>query len=387
MPFRRTAVLVLVLSTLPSFAAQLGDPDDLLSIETHGFVSQGFIYTTHQNNYLARSNRGSFEFTEIGLNFTKPLLDNLRFGLQLFSRDLGPIGNYTLKADWFYLDYHWKDWLGLRAGRVKLPFGLYNDVSDVDSARVPVLLPPSIYQAAQRDVLLALTGVELYGRAELGRAGALDYHAYVGTIFLDATGGNPGSAAELVEARVPYVAGARLLWESPIEGLTFGATFQTVRLGSTNVIRTTPPITFTLDIPINIWLASVEYSKNNLQIAIEYGRWYATTYATPAFIPPFDVVNERGYAMVSYRLTKWFQPGAYYSMFYPNATVRHTRADEQHDIALSLRFDINPYWLLKLEGHYMIGTAALDPTLNDQRPLTSLAPQWAAFFAKTTVHF
>ena len=47
-------------------------------------------------------------------------------------------GDYVLNswADWFDLDYRWKDWLGLRAGRVKLPYGLYNDTSDIDAARV-----------------------------------------------------------------------------------------------------------------------------------------------------------------------------------------------------------------------------------------------------------
>ena len=31
--------------------------------------------------------------------------------------------------------YGFADWLGMRAGRVKIPFGLYNEVNDVDSGR------------------------------------------------------------------------------------------------------------------------------------------------------------------------------------------------------------------------------------------------------------
>src|SRR5467141_4484390 len=177
------SALALVASR-PAAAAELSLPAELGQLQVHGFISQGFLYTT-DNNYLANSSRGSFEFTELGLNFSLQPMDRLSLGLQIFSHDLGPIGDYRATLDWYSVDYHWQDWLGVRAGRVKLPFGLYNDISDVDSARTAILLPPSIYPAQNRDFLLAQTGVEAYGYTRLGRAGALDYRAYAGTIFLD----------------------------------------------------------------------------------------------------------------------------------------------------------------------------------------------------------
>ena len=139
---RRTigAALAIGSSFAAGTVAAEGEPALSLSkLETHGFVSQGYIRTT-DNNYLARSasSRGSFEFSEVGLNFTQPLGEHLRAGVQLFARDLGPLGNYDIKADWFYLDYRWTDALGLRAGRIKLPCGLYNEINDIDSARVPL---------------------------------------------------------------------------------------------------------------------------------------------------------------------------------------------------------------------------------------------------------
>ena len=95
----------------PAVAAELSLPGSLPQLELHGFASQGFLLTT-ANNYLANSSRGSFEFSEVGLNFTLPATDRLRLGLQLFSRQLGPIGDYRATLDWYYLDYHWRDWLG-----------------------------------------------------------------------------------------------------------------------------------------------------------------------------------------------------------------------------------------------------------------------------------
>src|SRR4051794_11709458 len=84
------------------------DEDDattsVLPVEVHGFVSQGFIEST-ANNYLANSKDGSFQFSEVGINFTKTLTDRMRMGIQLFTHDLGPLGNYRTRFDWFYLDY------------------------------------------------------------------------------------------------------------------------------------------------------------------------------------------------------------------------------------------------------------------------------------------
>src|SRR6195256_983148 len=173
-----------VLAQRPAWAAELSLVGQLPSLDVHGFISQGFLLTS-ANDYLAESSRGSFEFSEVGLNFTLPATDRLTLGVQIFSRKLGRLGDHRATFDWSYLDYHWRDWLGIRAGRVKLPFGLYNDISDVDSARTAVLLPQSIYPAQNRDFLLAQTGVEVYGYRDLGRAGGLDYRFYGGTIFLD----------------------------------------------------------------------------------------------------------------------------------------------------------------------------------------------------------
>ena len=114
-------------------------------VEIHGFVSQGFIASSG-SNYLADSKQGSFEFSEVGINFSKQLTDRMRVGMQLFTHDLGPLGNYRTRFDWFYLDYRFWDWFGVRAGRTKLPFGLYNESSDIDAARVPVLLPSQFIQ-------------------------------------------------------------------------------------------------------------------------------------------------------------------------------------------------------------------------------------------------
>ncbi|TMB18333.1 MAG: hypothetical protein E6J65_18320 [Deltaproteobacteria bacterium] len=374
-----------LLAQRPAAAAGLTLPGQLAELQIHGFLSQGFLLTS-ANDYLAHSSEGSFEFTEIGLNFTLPATDRLTLGLQIFSHDLGPVGDYRATLDWYSLDYHWRDWLGIRAGRVKLPFGLYNDSSDIDAARTSVLLPQSIYPAQNRDFLLAQTGGEVYGYRDLGAAGGLDYRLYGGTIFLDVKQ-QPGSPFTVVDLNVPFVAGGRMLWVPPIEGLRLGGSLQFLRL-ETHLLPASSSSSVAVNVPAMLWVASVEYTVRDLLFAAEYSRWRVRAQSSnPAMFPETLTFSERGYALTSYRVNSWLQAGAYYSVLFPNTNQRGGFAARQLDAALTLRFDVNAYWLVKVEGHYMHGTAGLSPSLNGNRPLSSLTPDWALFTVKTTAFF
>jgi hypothetical protein len=394
----------LLLLAVALVGAPANAQEDAAALEVHGFVSQGYIKTT-KNNYLASSQRtqGSFDFTEVGINFTKPLGDKLRVGLQIFAHDLGPLGNYAPQLDWYYIDYRFFDWLGIRAGKTKLPWGLYNEANDVDAGRVPVLLPQSVYPVSSREFLFAQTGGELYGELSLGAAGSLEYRAYGGTIFLNGA----DASAQLKDFDVPYEAGARLMWRPPIEGLQLGGSGQMLRFD----FQYTPtpaqvmqyqmagqlPADFTGDLtfklPIKLWVASVEYQHEHLAAAAEYSRSYVD-YETNLLGQQPKVVNQGGYLMASYQLTSWFTPGLYYSAQFPNIHAKtpagqdpNRRSTFQHDIAATLRYDITPNWLVKVEGHYMHGTAGLKSALNANQPLDSLAKDWGVFLLKTTGYF
>ncbi len=387
--WRRSVGVVLVATALAAWAARARAADVAIpaterSVEVHGFVSPGFVFTTG-NNYLAKSKEsGSFEFSEVGINFTVPLTDKLRTGLQLFSRDLGPAGNYSPRADWYYLDYRVEDWFGIRAGRVKIPFGLYNDSSDVDAARVPILLPQSIYDIANRDLLLAQTGVEVYGRARTRRLGALEYRMYGGTIFIP-VGAQTTIRSPISDLHVPYVLGQRLMWETPLEGLRAGGTLQAFRLEAKVPLPDGGGI-LDFALPAVLWVGSIEYAAHDLLLAAEYSRWVARTESSdPRYV--LRAISERAYAMGSYHVTPWFQPGLYYSIFYPDIHFRSGRERVQHDVAGTLRFDINDHWLFKLEGHFMSGTAALASDLNEGQLPSRMTKNWGVFLVKTTAHF
>lgn len=368
-------------------------------VDIHAFVGQGFLLTT-DNNYLAKSQHGSAEFTEIGLNVSKNVTDELRIGMQLFARDLGPRGDYRPQFDWAYLDYRLWNWLGIRAGRTKIPFGLYNEINDVDMARVPVLLPQAMYPIENRDALLSITGGELYGFVPLSILGELEYRLYGGTIFMETPRSNNPDVT-VTDLHVPYVAGGRLMWLTPLEGLQMGGGLQVLRFDTEFTLSPTlrdglvtagaVPQDFDgrvpTRIPLRLWITSIEYAAHDLLLAAEYGRWHGEVQSDfVAVIPNSNNVNERFYGMASYQVSPWFAPGAYYSMFYFDAPDRKGRDAYQHDWAATLRFDITQNWLLKLEGHLMRGTRGLQDSQN-RKPLDQLAPTWGLFLIKTTAYF
>jgi hypothetical protein len=137
-----------------------------------------------------------------------------------------------------------------------------------------------------------------------------------------------------------------------------------------------------------LWVASIEYAPQDLTLSAEYSRWHiALDSSEPAIVPDRTVTSERAYAMGSYRVNSWLTPGAYYSVLFADVEQRRGRDAHQHDFAATVRFDLTMNWLLKLEGHFMRGTADLTRDLNGGRELDTLTRDWGVFLAKTTAYF
>jgi hypothetical protein len=369
----------------PVAAEPVAVPGGLVVGEVHGFASQGFLLTTGNEYLVEDSTQGSFQLSEVGINYTRELTDKLRFGLQLFAQNFGQAGSYTPQVDWFYLDYHYRDWLGLRAGRLKLPYGLFNEVNDIESARVPILLPQSVYPQQARSFLFAFTGAELYGFARSPGAGALEYRLYGGTVHLDPRLVVPVGTPAALAFNVPYAFGGRLTWETPLSGLRLGGTFLQLHLDTLAFIpMVMDPVSIEND--SYTWLASLEYGLGALTLMAEYGQGHSDQRSV---LPgnTLEVTGDGGYVMLNYVASPWFQSAVYYSLKFNDVDNRDGLDNQQHDVSLTLRFDINSFWLVKLEGHYMAGTAGLVNPLRFGPPPADPARHWGVFLVKTTAYF
>ncbi len=433
---------------------------DLGDVAIHGFISQGYLQSDKYNYLSVRTDEGSFETNEMGLNFTSQLTDDLRVGAQLFAMDIGEYGNDEITVDWAYGDYRLHNMLGFRAGKFKIAHGLYNETRDIDAVRTYVFLPRAIYDPSTRDTFAGMKGVNLYGELPLG----FSYHASYGMVPPDkkgkiskdlaeyaeyevrdsigvavrnvviaqttaayiAAGFPPAQAAAMAETAASITAAEyvgntsivtgiedmrskngknfALRWSPPfLNGLRLSTTYfgseveldlnlnvdQPALPGRADPPAQTIPVKIKLD-EVSSWVYSLEYTFSNLVLFGEYDRIKVDTRDAPTI----DI--EGWSAGASYRFSYWFELGGYYSDYCTDiddrggeklkkrgepAAVRWLR-----DACLSARFDVNDYWLFKLEGHVMRGLDEVDWKVSTPAGETP-DEGWYLFAAKVTYNF
>jgi hypothetical protein len=361
---------------------------DLKQLTISGFASQGYLWSS-ENNYLGNSKGGSFEFSEVGISFLTPLSENLHFGIQFFAWDLGEVGNNKVVLDWAFGDYRWKDWLGIRLGKVRTPFMLYNDTRQLDLTRTSILLPQSIYDAQFRDVFVAINGGSLYGNIRLQSLGSLDWDLYGGTDNIDNQEGFlPGTlnwrGIGSTEISFKYAWGARLSWNMPPRGLCIGGSVLRTQLDIngkltaemayylSRVLSTPIPAGLPISTAMEVFYRgfSLEYDVENFTFSAEWYRRKTEMPLEQPFLPGIDETAEGYYLMFTYRLTDWLRVGSYYSVYYLDKDDKKGtkmpmlgREDFdawQKDLVFLTRFDLNDSWLLKLEGHIIDGAAQVN---------------------------
>jgi hypothetical protein len=373
---RRTAVFLLVSMGVlcGPFASGL-HAQGLTGIEVHGFVTQGFLFSS-QNNYLTmKSSDGSAQWTDGAVSVSDSLTERLRVGGQLHMYQLGDLGGPSVGIDWASGDYRVNDYLGFRAGKVKTVLGLFNDAQDVDAIFLWTLLPQCSYPVDNKSFFLAHLGGDVYGNFSLGRhGGKLGYSGYVGQVRLDLDGGFVKQAGQfgLLFSDSPRgeTYGGDLRWETPLKGLMVGSSVDVEALdgkapaGNLHVA------------PYVITAQYAEFTRGKLLLAGEYDRTPGDAVVTVGgFAIPVPQDLRSWYAMGSYRLLKRLDVGSYYSHFVNKGQDTTLPANYSKDFVLSARYDINPYFYWKIEGHFLHGTALgyyADSNPNGLRPNSNM---------------
>ncbi|BFM06504.1 hypothetical protein GCM10025791_10740 [Halioxenophilus aromaticivorans] len=148
----------------------------------NGYVSQAAVHT-HDNAFFEADTGTSFNFRELGINGSWQFSPQVRIAAQAVSRRLGDLDDGDPKLDFALLDYHFysaeSSNVGVRVGRTKNAYGIYNQTRDVPHARPGVLVPQAIYFESIRDALLSVDGVNFYADAYRG-AGEFAFEVYGG---------------------------------------------------------------------------------------------------------------------------------------------------------------------------------------------------------------
>lgn len=390
-------------------------------IEIHGFLSQGYLQSDY-NNFLAKTDDGTFQFNEFGLNFSTRLTDSLEAGVQFFGRDMGTVGNDEIRFDWAFLNYSWKDWAGFKIGKMKMIYGLYNEVREMDMLRTQTLLPQSVYVEVYRDSMATITGADIYGHIPTGIAGSFLYELQVGVLPFSVNDGvsqliestNYAWKLGLTDVDSQYAWSYGITWEPPIDGLKFRYSgFEVSGLYAKGDVSAILPVDMNNDgaispgegIPVSTFdldyklvrfdVASAEYSKGGLVLSAECMNMDLVAHYQ---LGPVKVKRNTPYlgwyVSGAYRFSEVFTLGITYSEFYPNANDKDGKTQVaagrndyqgwQKTYTVSTKFDVNTNWMFKLEASYNDGFGTIQPFYN--RP-ENIEPYWWLFAAKATVSF
>ncbi|HET9407760.1 MAG TPA: hypothetical protein VFO39_11020 [Candidatus Sulfotelmatobacter sp.] len=349
---------------------------DDLNLQIHGFATQAFLYS-NANNYLGmNTSSGSLAWTEAALNVNDQVSDKLRVGAQFHYTRLGTFGGDALSLDWAEGDYKVNSWLGVRAGKLKIRWGLYNNTQDYDPGYLWSLLPEPIYGVDIRATNLSQLGVEFYGRVPIqSRLGKLDFSAYYGDYVFAS---NDGYAENFKEQGINFVQpasgktpGFDLCWTTPLSGLKLG--------GSLMMYDATGNLTNgTYRQPLAYWPTYyAQYDYKKLFLSGQYVKLVQyQTVSTTGEAPVTSVSDARSwFVMAGYHLTSKLQAGAYYTSSLAASADESLPINHFYDWVASSRYDLNANFYLKLEGHFIDGNQAGFYTLNNPsgfKPRTNL---------------
>jgi hypothetical protein len=381
------------------------------TIQVHGFVSQGFVYTNDNNWLTMDTSDGSGAFSDFGLNMSTQVTDRFRIGVQGYDRNLGQLGQYHPSLDWALADYRFKSWFGVRGGKVKTTLGLYTDTQDLDFLRVFALLPQSIYPSDLRDATIAHLGGDVYGNISLKhRLGDLSYTAYAGHRSDSIYSGYAYFLSQFATSIRSFGGlqyGLDLRWHTPVKGLMVGAsrldediTGKGVGVSPFNYMAGVQPY---YESSKADWANQVygEYARGKLQIDAEYRRYWRNQQVFNGTSQ--DLTDVRGwYVSAAYRISKRFQVGSYYSRYTVTnvtggllsaiatpATDTSLPMNHDYDKVVAGRVDLNRFWNVKVEGHFMNGYGdapypnGFYPQVNPQ----GFKPNTNALVIKTGVNF
>lgn len=388
--FMRTAVAGALVATgvSPVFAQTSFKVADR-EVQVHGSIQQGFAISNNNNFLTMDTSDGTGAMTDGAFNASTQVSKQFRLGAQVYTRNVGELGNGQVQFDWVYGDFKFNDAVGVRAGKVKTPLGLFNDTQDMEFLYTWALLPQGVYPLDRRAVSIAHIGADVYGSFELGKKGGrLAYTGYAGIIPDDSRGGyrygleDAGFTFPKGEGVDQKGGGFDVRWTAPVEGLTAGySRFMTTASADMNFsVYGGMPVTLEL----NDWnrdAVFADYQKNAFRFSGEWRREAVATVIPQLGTPGTPIDSRSWFVMGSYRVNKYFEFGSYYSHYVTDNNL-DASLDNNHvsGPAISGRFDINRFWNVKVEGHFMDGygnptyshgfyarnnpAAALNPTTN-----------------------
>lgn len=367
----------------------------------HGFASQALIKTS-ANRYFGESDKTSLDFSEIGVNASLRLRPRLLLAGQLLARRAGEMYEGDLSLDYGLIDLILSSSserrVGLRAGRLKNPLGLYNETRDVPFTRPSIFLPQVVYFDKVRNLVLSTDGLMLYAEG-YGELGTLSMVLGGGRAVIDENvewaylqGDWPGD----IESD-----GATWLWS-----LWYASVGERFRLGFSGAALSIgfdpdPHASRNLaggETEILYWIASLQYNAEDWTLSAELVREPLEWRGYGPVFGDRTHTAEGYYLQGTYRLRSSVELVLRYEEGFSNRSDRDGREAERRSggsipaakgyskiLTAGLRWDIGRHWMVCAEYQRHDGTFILSDRENPDPG--RLDPHWDLFAMQIAVRF
>lgn len=364
------------------------------SFDWHGFISQGYS-KTNTNNFLGSSSNGSFDFNEAAINGSWRPHSRLQFGAQLLYVRTGSAKPKGTNLDYAVLDWRAVEEFGLgagvRVGRLKHPYGFFNETRDVVATRPGILLPESIYVSYLREVIHSSDSVGLYAHHALDQ-GTVSFDSTFGKPIVDndtvrsLLGGNPTNGEldndRVFVSRLSFEHGSGL-WRSAFSYARFQGDF-TPGAGEPYLAG---------EAEMEQMLLSLELNYEGWQVLSEY-QWRDITYRKIFFNTNIVKEGLAYYTQLSYQFTPKFNLYLRRDHIYQdkhdkdgtkNAAMTGRPAHDgfSKEMVVGIRYEPSYDWTLGVEFHKINGTLWLpdieNPVVSEQKQRWNMLLLQAAY--------
>lgn len=312
--------------------------------EIHGYGKQSFMQSS-KNNYLD-TKEGSFADTNVDLVFTNKIADNTSVWVQIF----GDASSFGL--DWAYVDYKFNNGFSVRAGQMKLPIGIFNEIRDIQILHLGIL-EPIMYRTEGDIVFEAYRGV-----GANYKEGPVTVDLYGGSFILNLT--DPAEKCVTKE-----LIGGKLSYETPIEGLNLIGSYATFQ---GKIIDAATGTVITPEGKEHTMVVSVKYDNHNVELNAEYAK------NKKLEGPSADSY----YVEAGYRFFDKLTPFVRYDFIadVSSGVDRSDPSNYQKETVVGVGYKINSNFAVKAEERFIDGYYLV---LNNGDINSSLEKKWSMF--------
>jgi len=326
-------------------------------LEVHGFLSQAFAISDGYQ-VLGIPSEGTFDYRTAALQLRATLTAKDSIVIQVGQARLGesPIMavRNEIDLDWIFYERQLGAGTSVRVGRIKIPFGIYNEIRFVGPL-LPFFRPADAFYGEGSYVFSSINGAALSKSLFARHRFSVDADLYAGEWSFVQGDPELQQIAGATRARARGL-GGQLWLNTPLDGLRFGVGGD--RSTWSNSVEAPPGV----KVRHKRWVASVDGNFERFRLSAELGE-----HTSPG------VLFASSYVLVSGHVTDKLSVNLQASRSHVKLDLVLAQLDDEigRDYAAGLSYAFRPDLVAKVENHWTRGRNFEEPGVTIFSPALS----------------